>query len=465
MHRAFFLVAILLSACSSSSAPPAEAADSGASEPCKTAAPEVGTNPADALRCGAGTHAWLAAADLGDVVNKGVHDHFSSSANAVLLAAGSVKATGDIHDVDLDQIAYRTQDRGKSIEATALVAYPSDLDTRTSFDVLLVLHGTAGFTDACAPSSSGDARPLAAALASIGYVVVAPDYIGLRGLDGPTGFLHPYLAAEPTALASLDAVRAATKHLAKTGGNTCASTRFATVGGSQGGHAALWVDRFAPYYAKELEHVGVVATVPPADMLGEAVRALTNKVPASGNMAAFYGAATDWYGARAKLSEVFVPPLDTQIPTELGASCDPGASFKDKELVDVFAKPLLDAAASGGLRALSPWGCMLVENGLTTTSLPRLAPKAPGYGVLFVLGEADTLVNPEIERVSFDTLCSQGMQMQYLECAGAAHTQATTWALPEIVDFIRDRFAGRAPDAATSCKRAAATKCRATPTK
>jgi dienelactone hydrolase len=464
MHRALLFASTLLLACSSS-APPAETPDSGAKEPCKTVVPEVGPNPADALRCGAPTHAWLAGPDLGDVVSKGIHDHFSASANAVLLAAGSVKPQGDVHDVELDQIAYRTQDRGKPIEASALVAYPSDLDTRTSFDILLVLHGTAGFTDACAPSSTGDARPLAAALASLGFVVVAPDYIGLRGLDGATGFLHPYLVAEPTALASLDAVRATTRLLAKSDGNTCATARFATVGGSQGGHAALWVDRLAPYYAKELELVGVVATVPPADMLGEAARALTTKVPASGNMAAFYGAASDWYGVRAKLSEVFVPPLDTEIPTEMGATCDPGGSLDSKELSAVFAKPLLDAASSGGLGALAPWGCMVVENGLTTTSVKRLAPKAPGYGVMFVLGEADQLVNPEIERASFDTLCGQGMQMQYLECAGAAHTQATTWALPEIVDFVRDRFAGKAPDAATSCKRAPASRCRATPAK
>jgi acetyl esterase/lipase len=317
-----------------------------------------------------------------------------------------------------------------------------------------------GFNDTCAPSSGSDTRPLVAALASLGYVAIAPDYIGLRALNGKTGFLHPYLVGEATAIASLDAVRAANKLLAKTGGNACARPRFATIGGSQGGHAALWVDRLAPYYAKELEHVGVVATVPPADMLGEGVRALRTKVPASGNMAAFYGAASDWYGVRGKLSEVFVSPLDTEIPTALGASCSP--DLRDGELSSVFTKSLLDAAAGDGLAAVSPWGCMLVENGLTTTSIPRIAPAATGYGVLFVLGENDTLVDPETERKSFDTLCSQGMKMQYLECAGASHTQATIWALSEIIDFVRDRFSGKSMDAATVCKRSGATRCRGT---
>jgi dienelactone hydrolase len=422
--------------------------------------PTVGALPADPPRCGVPSYAWRHDVTLGDITGSGVHDHYTASASGVFLAIGKVKST-ELVDVDVEQVAYMTQDRGKMIEATTLVAYPSDLDTRTQLEVVLVLHGTAGFTDSCAPSSSTDTRPLVAALASLGYVAVAPDYIGLRALNGKTGFLHPYLVGEATAIASLDAVRAATKLLASKNGNACAKPRFATIGGSQGGHAALWVDRLAPYYAKELEHVGVVATVPPADMVGEAVRALRTKVPASGNMAAFYGAASDWYGVRAKLNEVFVSPLDTEIPTKLGTSCSP--ELRDAELVDVFAKPLLDAAAGDNFAKLSPWGCMVAENGLTTTSVPRLAPTSPSYGIMFVLGEKDTLVDPETERKGFDTLCAQGMKMQYLECAGASHTQATTWALAEIIDFMRDRFAGKPMDAANVCKRAAATRCLGTP--
>ncbi len=105
---------------------------------------------------------------------------------------------------------------------------------------------------------------------------------------------------------------------------------------------------------------------------------------------------------------------------------------------------------------------MLVENGLTTTSVKRVAPAAPGYGVLYVLGESDTLVDPATERGGFDQLCAQGMSMTFLECAGASHTDATLWALPEIVDFVDDRFAGKAVDAASTCTRAAPVRCRGT---
>ena len=62
--------------------------------------------------------------------------------------------------------------------------------------------------------------------------------------------------------------------------------------------------------------------------------------------------------------------------------------------------------------------------GLTTTDIPRLGPSHESYGIFFVLGENDTLVDTAIERTAYDTLCASGMPLRYLECAGASHTQA-----------------------------------------
>lgn len=472
------LPTLLLVACSpDDQLPPDEVMDAGTDTTptarCEQVKPRLGDSAqAQALaaapaRCGQAAHAWLSSAHLGDITEMSGRDQVPAASSAVLLAVGKITPKGPLHDVDVEQIAYLTQDRGRLLPATALIAYPTDLKAAAALDVLLVLHGTSGFMDQCAPSRDSSTRGLIAALASMGRVVVAPDYIGLRALGAPTGFLHPYLAGQPTAMASLDAVRAAAKHLARNRSESavaCAGTRFATVGGSQGGHAALWVDRLAPYYAPELQHLGVVATVPPSDLVGQATRALRSLVPASANMAAFYAATSDWYGTRDKLGEVFVPPLEKDLPAALAASCDPGEQLKGKALNAVFTKALLDAAAKPeGLSAVPTFGCLAVENGLTTTTLRRPAQAAPGYGVLFVLGESDTLVDPGVERAAFDTLCGQGMKMQYLECAGASHTKATTWAMPEIVDFLEDRYADKAPSTASLCQRGAAVKCRATP--
>lgn len=442
----------------------------GSEKRCRMTPPQLATTPAAQAWAGAPQQCGQAAfkiqdsQNLGDIVELGAMDTVPAGVSQVLLSAGKVQPRGPIHDVALETMSYTTQDRGKLLSASAIIAYPTDIADRATVDVLLVLHGTSGFTDKCAPSTDNDTRGLVGALASLGYVAVAPDYIGLRSLGGATGFLHPYLVGQATAIASIDAVRAASKRLAKPGTPVCAGTRFATVGGSQGGHAALWVDRLAAYYAPELTHLGVVATVPPADLLGEGVRALRMPVPATLNLAAFYGASSGWYGYGSRLNEVFVAPFDKDIPAAMAASCNPSSMLNGKGLADIFQKPILDAAATpDGVKALQPWGCMAVENGLTTTSIPCLPSSSPSYGILFVLGESDTLVDPPTERKSFDALCAAGMPLQYLECSGASHTQATTYAMPEIVDFLSDRFAGKTFDASQRCKRTPAVRCRATP--
>jgi len=414
-------------------------------------------------QCGQTPFAWLDSPRLGEVNGTDMREEIDASASRVLLALSKIQIPATVHDVAVERLSYTTQDRGTLLAATSLIAYPTDMP-KGKVDILVVLHGTSGFTDKCAPSNVKDTRALVAALAALGYAVVAPDYIGQRAVGGPTGFLHPYLAGQPTAIASLDAVRAVARRLALPDSSLCSGTRFATVGGSQGGHAALWVDRLWPYYAPELTQVGVVATVPPADLLAESARALTSTVPATNNVVAFFAATSGWYGAGGRLSEVFLPPLDEELPVALAMSCDPGDKFKGKTIGELFQPALLAAASKQEtLRALSPWGCMASENGLTTTSVKRISPASPGYGILYVTGEADTLVNTEIERHSFDTLCQQGMRMQYLECAGASHTKATTWALPEIVQFIGDRFANLPMAADKVCVRPAASRCSATP--
>lgn len=460
MFKRLVLFSALALGCASSDSNGSNGSPDAGPAACATAQPKVVNVAME--RCGVPAYSWLDDPTLGDPQILGPTETISSSASGVVLAVGKVK-NAEPHEVTVQQIAYRTQDRGKLLDATTLVGWPSDYDQRTNLDIVLLLHGTAGFADRCAPSAGGDTRALAAALASLGYVVVAPDYLGLKGLGAPTGFIHPYLVAEPTALASLDAVRAAVKHLSNGKASVCANARFATLGGSQGGHAALWVDRLASTYAGELTHVGVVATVPPADLLGQSQRALTTWENASKNVAAFLGAASDWYGLKDKLSQVFISPFDVDVPKKMATECSPNLD-DPKALDKLFAAPLIEAGKSReSLQAYAPWGCLFETNGLTTTKVARPAPAYPGYGVLFVTGGSDALVNTPIERKSFETLCGQGMKMEYLECDGASHTQATTWSLPEITDFIRDRFAGKQPDAAKSCVLAAPSKCRGTP--
>lgn len=432
----------------------------------------AGTPETDALaesagRCAQPDFAWVRQASLGDVVAHEAKGSFDASTISVLLgASGAVIPEGfsPSYDVDTYLVAYDTQDRGEPIQATAFVAWPSTVPADAApIPTLLVLHGTSGFTDGCGPSVNKDTTLLAAAIASLGFIVVAPDYIGLSTLPPATGFLHPYLVGQATAIASLDAVRAVGKlPMELRVGGARPSPRTVVLGGSQGGHAALWVDRLAPYYARELQILGIAATVPPADMLGESQLGLQTVRSSTSNVMAFLGASAGWYGVGEQLNTAFVPPYDVDIPAALGASCDPSDALDGvSTLEQVFQPELLEAAASGTLASTLPWGCIIAENGLTTTSVPRIQEDPPSYGVLFVTGDGDTLVDTPTERVAYEALCSAGTPMRYLECAGASHTKVTAWALPEMLTFLRDRLDGK--DFVSDCSTPAATRCEGTP--
>ena len=445
--------------------------DAGSPVECDFPAVSLGdSDPAQALasspaRCGQDPHAWVDDPSLGDVLERERVQRLTAALlRGALNGAGYELPRPIEHDVAIDRILYRTQDRGELVEATAAVAYPADgLETPGPHDVVLLLHGTTGFADACAPSNTLEGQALAALFASLGYVTIAPDYIGLKALGTPSEEVHPYLVGQATAIASLDSVRALGKLAPSERADLCVAPRVLVFGGSQGGHAALWVDRLSDTYAPEIELLGVAATVPPIDLLGQVERGLQSAVDATANSIAMLGAASQWYGVDDRLGEVFRAPYDVQVIETLAASCSEDApDLPDLTLEDLFQPAVLDAASAGTFGELDPWGCLVGENGLTTTSIERTRADDPGYGILLTFGGADELVHTPIEREAYRSLCEAGVPVTMLECEGAGHAEGTIWAMPEILDFMDARSAG-IPFVPGPCEPPAPVVCAGTP--
>jgi len=443
-------------------------ADAGSLE-CSFPEPRLGDSAeatvlaADAARCGQPAHSWLPAEGMGAVVETERLQRLDAAVLAAALASNDFELGRELeYDVVLDRILYETQDRGAPIRATAAVAYPDGLPEGATPETVLLLHGTTGFSDACAPSDTLEGRALPALFASLGYIAVAPDYIGIKPLGDPSPEVHPYLVGQATAIASLDSVRA----LARLDPNqlgACPSSRVLVFGGSQGGHAALWVDWLAGAYAPELELVGTVATVPPLDLLAQVERGLELEVPASANSTAMLAAAGVWYGYEDRLDELFRAPYDTEILEALELSCTEDApDVPDIVLDEIYQPAILDAASAETFDAVDPWGCVVTENGLTTTSIPRFAPGGESYGVLLTFGGDDPLVHTPIEREAYRALCEDGLPVAMIECIGADHGGGTLWAIPEILDFMDARAAGE-PFEQPSCEPPEPVTCRATP--
>lgn len=442
---------------------------------CEWPAPRLDDSPparalaAAPASCGMPAYTWLEDGTLGEVLDRVEVQRLPAAALGAITAAAGVAIPRPFeYDVVVEQIVYVTQDRGRLVEATALVGWPDVPDGEAPPGGLMALmHGTAGFSDDCAPSNTLEYQALTAAIASTGYVVVTPDLLGLKGRGEPTGFVHPYLVGEATAIAALDGVRAAGRLAAESG--PCLDPEPVMLGISQGGHAALWVELLAPYYAPELRFSGTAAVVPPSDLVRQLERAIAQRVDATFNALGLLVGGGAWYGLGDRLGEVFQPPLDEILPDIAQRSCDDGAAeafdldpadYPDPE--SVFTAALVEQARAGTLAQLEPWGCIARENSLLHTRINRLAPELrPAHGILFVLGERDGLVNTPIERAAFPELCEGGWPLSYLECAGADHVDAAVWSLPEIFDFLDARRAGE--PLGEACVQGAPVHCRGEP--
>ena len=166
------------------------------------------------------------------------------------------------------RVLYSTVDQhDRPAVSTGAVFVPPGPPPPGGFPVIAWAHGTVGLGDDCTPSalprSARDDQYLSHWLRE-GYVVVASDYAGL-GTPG----LMSYLNSVATAHGVVDSVVAA--HQMK----LPLSPKWAIVGQSQGGAAAIASARFANEFSRGsgLDYRGVVATGSPANIDDLVIRA------------------------------------------------------------------------------------------------------------------------------------------------------------------------------------------------
>ncbi len=396
--------------------------------------------------CEMAAYDWLALDQVGDVVDFDEADDLALGSVAIdfLLESFGVTQYSPLpYDVVAWRVRYLTQDKGQPVEATMVLSLP-DVDDGTEFPIMVWPHGTTGHTDACAPSAGGlEESGYAVIFAAMGYAVVAPDYLGMNGFGEPSGMLHPYMVPEATAVATLDAVRAALRFVEDEqpgGGMDAEQTVF--WGGSEGGFAALWAERYQPHYLPEVTTVATVAAVPPTDLTGIALAGLSDHIRASDGLAAAWTGQHSWYQAPGhELDEVFVASVAESLPQEMMESCSDHPSVDDAaSLEELFSEEALALAAAGGLDGFEPWSCYLGMADLEHTAIPR-AVDSP---VLVQVSGADELVVASTVRDSVPGLCDDGYRIDYIECDGMDHTDGAVASLPYQIDWVAARLAGEA---------------------
>jgi acetyl esterase/lipase len=387
---------------------------------------------------------WVPLDQMGAIVSVEEADDLSIESTVIdylLTSYGYAQYTPLPYDVRAWRVRYVTQDRGQPVEATMVLTLP-DVSDGASFPLMVAAHGTSGFNDACAPSAGGlEESGFPIIFAAMGYAVAAPDYLGMNGFGEPSGMLHPYLVPEATAVATLDAARAALRFVVdEAPGATIDPSRTTLWGGSEGGFATLWAERYQPAYLPEVSVIGTVALVPPTDLTGIALAGLQAPIPASAGLLAGWSAQHSWYAAPGHtLDEVLVPEVAEALPGELLASCGDYPSLEGRDTLDaLFTEPVLAAGADGSLDALDPWACYLAMGDLADTEVPRTSD-AP---VLVVISEADELVVADVVRASVPRLCEDGYDIETLECAGAGHAEGAVQSLSYQLEWMQARLRG-----------------------
>jgi hypothetical protein len=319
------------------------------------------------------------------------------------------------------RVVYRSTsgDDGSPTVVSGTVFTSVDPPPPGGWPVISFGHGTLGWQQDCGPSLSTTLLGQVDAVQGFvnrGYAVAMADYQGL----GEPG-VHPYSDAKTAGLNMIDAVRA----LRHTFDDV--STRWAAMGGSQGGGAAWAADEQAAVYAPELTLVGAAGLSPAADVSG-----LVDKAVA-GTLTVDQGPVLQ--GILYSLSRLH-PDLNlddyrhgaAQRYWDVLSACG-GAGVHDRTAAVKLLGPQ-DFTPSSAQAA------DVLRGYLTAWALPQRKLSAPLY---VEFGANDTFIDPPWTQAAIRRACALGGVVDWYEDPGAGHGDVD-WAKSLV--WLDDRFKG-----------------------
>lgn len=331
-------------------------------------------------------------------------------------------STLELSDASAYRMLYVSQrPDGTPAASGAMVFVPNSPAPAEGRPVVAWAHGTVGMGDACAPSRSprgtNDMAGWLEQMLSLGWVVVATDYVGL-GTPGP----ELYLVAEAEVNDVVNSVRAV-----RSWPEAQAGDRYAVFGHSQGGHSSLWAGALAEAKAPELDLVGVAAAAPAAEL--------------SPIVDAQWPGAVGWViGPEALIGWMYGDP---SLPTA-GIVTQAGIDNYQR-----LADECIDLAALEGLARTKLSQSFFEVNPLTSAPWKSVveeqtpAPLPADMPVMVAQGLADQVVLPWPNAILQEKWCKAGSSLSMLWMGDVDHMKAAITAGPQVVTWIADRFADR----------------------
>jgi pimeloyl-ACP methyl ester carboxylesterase len=331
-------------------------------------------------------------------------------------------------DVKIYKIVYKTSVRGKDINASGLVCVPVN---QGEYPVLSFQNGT-NTLNSQAPSvyPLNNSYVLIEIVASMGFVVVIPDYPGFgESVEVP----HPYLVAEPT-ITSIADMFYATEEFDESGlPDIITMNEYYLVGYSQGGWATLALHKALELdYGNDFNLAGSVCGAGPYN-IGLLFSGMVNVTTYS--MPVYIGYIFNAYSAYDQISnpaaDIFNEPYASRINTLYNGMLSFG---QINAQLSTSISTLMNPSFISGYTTLDKYSS--VRKAFNDNSIDAWHTYKP---LLLVHGDSDTQVNPITTETMYDELIQAGTSPEICEkviIPGADHSDGILPAMLAGLDFI-----------------------------
>lgn len=334
-----------------------------------------------------------------------------------------------ISGVNVYSVTYNTEFQGETVIASGLICAPTAPGT---YPILSFQNGTNTLHSAAPtadPQSLG--YQMIEYIASAGYVVIMPDYLGF---GASSNMAHPYLHKESTIRSVVDMLRAVAEFDEDVAKDISVTNECYIMGYSQGGWATLaLLDALENDYASEFTAKAAFCGAGPYDLgsFNEYVLGLT-----SYPMPVYLGYIANAYSTYDlypnDLADLFNSPYDGRIP---GLYDGKHSGEQINSQLTTSISGLFTAAYLSGFALDQKYSG--IRNALTNNSIMAWSTDVP---ILFMHGTADTYVMPFLSDTMHQLMINEGanpLTCIYVTLQGLDHSQASVPALLAGYEFFK----------------------------
>jgi pimeloyl-ACP methyl ester carboxylesterase len=354
--------------------------------------------------------------------------------NILTLAATQYQAAAEIipdviSGVNVYSVTYNTEFQGETVIASGLICVPTAPGT---YPILSFQNGT-NTLHSEAPTANPQelGYQMIEYIASAGYVVILPDYLGF---GASKNMAHPYLHKESTVRSVVDMLRAVSEFDEDIAKDISVTNECYIIGYSQGGWATLaLLDALENDYASEFSVKAASCGAGPYDLeaFNEHVLGLTS-YPMPVFLGYIANAYTTYNLYSNPLSDIFNDPYAGLIPGLYDGLHN--SEQINNQLITSISGLFTEGYMSGFASDQKYYG---VRNALAENSIMAWNTNVP---ILFLHGTADNYVMPFLSENMHQLMINEGaspLSCIYVTMEGLDHSQAAVPAMLAGYEFFK----------------------------